>query len=143
MSSPIKKTVDSWLNEIDYSVDPNYVPSEFALEFINFIKMVNGGVGEENKSPVIHYKMLDSIAGKKVNTAILCFRGAAKSSIFAEYLFLFIAVYGMLPGFGKINYSLYVSDSIDNGVKKMRNRIERRIINSQFLTDMEKSLFLA
>jgi hypothetical protein len=37
----IKKTVDEWLNEISYDGDPGYVPSEFALEFVSFIKLVN------------------------------------------------------------------------------------------------------
>ena len=90
----IKKTVDEWLNDIDYDDDPTYVPSEFALEFVSFIKLVNGEKGEENKTPIIHYKMLDKIAGKKENTANMCARGLAKTTIFAEYLFLYIAVYG-------------------------------------------------
>ena len=128
-----KKTVDEWLNDIDYADDPNYVPSEFALEFVSFIKLVNGEKGEENQTPVIHYKMLDKIAGKNQNTANMCARGLAKTTIFAEYLFLYIAVYGAIPGFGSVNYALYLSDSIDNGVKKMRLRIERRCENSEFL----------
>jgi len=130
---PVKKTVDDWLNQVSYIEDPNYVPSAFALEFINFIKLVNGERGEENKSPVVHYNMLDNITGKKENTANMCSRGLAKTSIFAEYLFLYIAVYGEIPGFGSIDYSLYVSDSIENGVKKMRLRLERRCEHSAFL----------
>ena len=43
--SLVKKTVDQWLNDIDYDDDPNYAPSEFALEFISFIKLVNGEIG--------------------------------------------------------------------------------------------------
>lgn len=129
----IKKTVDEWLNDISYEDDPNYVPSEFALEFVSFIKLVNGEKGEENKTPVIHYQMLDNIMGKKENTANMCSRGLAKTTIFAEYLFLYIAVYGSIPGFGSVAYALYVSDSIENGVKKMRLRLERRCENSPFL----------
>lgn len=129
----IKKTVDEWLNEISYEDDPTYVPSEFALEFVSFIKLVNGERGEENKTPVIHYQMLDNIMGKKENTANMCSRGLAKTTIFAEYLFLYIAVYGAIPGFGEVDYALYVSDSIENGVKKMRLRMERRCENSPFL----------
>ena len=44
-----KKTVDEWLNDCEYTDDPTYVPSEFALEFVSFIKLVNGEKGEENK----------------------------------------------------------------------------------------------
>ena len=131
--SPVKKTVDEWLNDIKYDGDEGYVPSEFALEFVSFIKLVNGERGEENKTPVIHYRMLDNIAGQKQNTANMCSRGLAKTTIMAEYLFLYIAVYGAIPGFGKVDYSLYVSDSIENGVKKMRLRLERRCQHSEFL----------
>ena len=56
----IAKTVEEYLNEMAYGVDPSYVPSEFSLEFINFIKLVNGEDGEENTSPVIHYHMLET-----------------------------------------------------------------------------------
>lgn len=75
----VKKTVDEWLNEIDYNDDLNYVPSTFSLEFVSFIKLVNGVQGEEHKTPVVHYKMIDKIAGKVQNTANMCSRGLAKS----------------------------------------------------------------
>ena len=129
----IKKSVDDWLNGVDYNDDPNYIPSQFAVEFVTFIKLVNGDKGEEHKTPVVHYKMIDKLIGKHRNIANMCSRGLAKSSIFAEYLFLYLAVYGSIPGFGDVDYALYVSDSIDNGVKKMRLRIERRCERSEFL----------
>jgi len=135
MSKPLKQTVDEWLNRIDYSIDPTYVPSEFALEFVNFIKMVNGGEGEEHKTPVTHYKMLDQLSGSKQNIANLCSRGFAKTSLFAEYLFLYISVYGEIPGFGNIQLALYVSDSIENGVKNMRKNLEFRWEESEFLQE--------
>lgn len=37
-----KKTVDEYLNEVNYHPDPNYHPTTFALDFVNFIKLVNG-----------------------------------------------------------------------------------------------------
>jgi len=127
------KTVDDYLNEIDYSTDPGYVPSEFALEFVSFLKLVNGDEGEENLTPVMHYKMLDKVAGKAQHTVNMMFRGSAKTSIFAEYMFLYIATYGGIPGFGDINLAMYVSDSIENGVKNMRKNLEFRWENSEFL----------
>lgn len=129
----IKKTVDQYLNSVSYTGLENYLPSDFALEFINFIKLVNGSTGEENKTPVIHMRMLDQIAGKKKNIANMLFRGAAKTTIMGEYLFLYLAVYGSLPGFGEVNLALYVSDSIENGVKNMRKNLEYRWENSEFL----------
>ena len=130
---PIKKTVDEWLDGVDYSDDANYVPSVFALKFINFIKLVNGGEGEENKSPILHFKMLDQVSGKKQDVLNMCFRGAAKTTLLGEYLFLYLAVYGELPDFGKIPLAIYVSDSIENGVKNMRKNLEYRWENSEFL----------
>ena len=129
-----KKTVDDWLNEIDYSEDPNYVPSEFALEFVNFIKLLHGSDNPtEHKTPTVHYKMLDNLTGKKEKIANMCSRGLSKTTVFGEYLFLYIAVYGDIPGFGEVDYALYVSDSIENGVKKMRLRLQRHCENSAFL----------
>lgn len=129
----VEKTVDAWLNATDYSVDPGYVPSDFAIEFVTFIKMVNGHEGEENKTPVLHFNMLDQIDTGENRIANMVFRGAAKTTVLGEYLFLYIAVYGGLPSFGRIELALYVSDSIDNGVKNMRKNLEFRYENSPFL----------
>lgn len=127
------KSVVEYLNTVDYSEDPYYVPSEFALTFLAFIKLVNGGRGEENKTPVIHLKMLDQLIAGDLDVLNMVFRGAAKTTLFGEYLFLYIAVYGELPILGKVNLAIYVSDSIDNGVKNMRKNIEFRRENSEFL----------
>lgn len=127
------KTVEEWLDAVDYAIDPNYVPSEFALEFVTFIKLVNGAQGESHKTPVLHYKMLDQAAGPTPRVANMVHRGAAKTTVLGEYLFLYIAVYGELPGFGKVPFAIYVSDSIDNGVKNMRKNLEFRRENSEFL----------
>ena len=125
--------VEDFLNNLDYSVDPNYVPSDFALEFVTFIKLVNGAQGEENKTPVVHYKMLDTITNGGRRTINLCHRGIAKTTVMGEYLFLYIATYGEIPGFGRVDLALYVSDSIENGVKNMRKNLEFRWENSDFL----------
>lgn len=129
----IAKAVEDYVNEISYEDDPDYLPEDFSLEFVNFIKLVNGEEGEENKTPVVHYKMLDLIAGKRQNIANLCSRGLAKTTLLGEYLFLYIAVHGKIPGFGKVDLALYVSDSIENGVKNMRKNLEFRWENSEFL----------
>jgi predicted phage terminase large subunit-like protein len=128
-----KKTVVEWLNSVDYSDDFLYVPSDFALEFINFIKLVNGETGEEHTTPVAHLRMLDNVHGPDAKIINMCFRGMAKTTLMGEYLFLYLAVYGALPEFGKINLALYVSDSIENGVKNMRKNLEFRWENSSFL----------
>jgi len=126
-------TVDQWLDDVDYNPDPTYIPSIFALEFVNFIKLVNGSEGEENKTPVLHYKMLDAIAGPDMSIINMLYRGSAKTTLMGEYLFLYLGVYGEIPGFGKVDIAIYVSDSIENGVKNMRKNLEYRWENSEFL----------
>ena len=71
------KTVDEYLNNVSYEIDTSYVPSAFALKFVNFIKLVNGSQGESNKTPVLHYKMLDTLL-LDGDVANLVHRGAAK-----------------------------------------------------------------
>lgn len=127
------KRVEDFLNETDYKVDSSYVPSNFALHFVSFIKLVNGTQGEENKTPVVHYRMLDTITEGGTNIINLCHRGVAKTTLMGEYLFLYIACFGELADFGQVDLALYVSDSIENGVKNMRKNLEFRYENSDFL----------
>lgn len=126
-------SVEDYLDNIDYSIPDDYVPSDFALEFVNFIKLVNGGKGEENKTPLVHYYMLDTLTHGGTRVINLCHRGLGKTAVLAEYLFLFLALYGELPTLGKVNLAIYVSDSIENGIKNMRKNLEFRWENSDFL----------
>jgi len=126
-----KRTVEQWLNTTDYEFK-GYMPSDEALMFVNFIKEVNDG-SEENETPLVHLVMMDGVFNGKRRCAILCHRGIGKTSLFAEYLILFIAAFGYFPGFGKMNLMLYVTDSIENGVKNLRRNVEFRYANSDFL----------
>jgi predicted phage terminase large subunit-like protein len=130
---PLTKSVEAYLNTITYANDPAYVPTDFALKFVSFIKLVNGVEGEEHKSPVMHYHMLDQIELGGSIIANMCARGTAKTTLLGEYLFLYIACFGELPDLGEVNLALYVSDSIENGVKNMRKNLEFRWQNSEFL----------
>ena len=131
----LKQDLDTWLDNVDYAElnTADYLPSEFALTFMNFIKLVNGNQGESHKTPAVHLKMLDKVVGNSSYIANLCFRGAAKTTLFMEYFTLFVAVFHHLPGFGAVEGMIYVSDSMDNGVKSARKNIEFRYNNSEFL----------
>ena len=125
--------LEELINEVDYKyLNEEYVPGIAALTFINFIKLVNGSGGEENKSPVIHMDMIDAV-NEFNEDLFVSFRGSAKTSVVHEYMFLFIAVYGEFFDFGKVNVAMYISDTIDNGVKSMRKNLEFRYNNSDFL----------
>lgn len=133
----VQKTVDDWLDEVNYESlnSGHYLPGTFALKFMNFIKMVNGEEGEQNLTPVVHLAMLDLIAGTDTRIANLCARGMAKTTLMYEYLVLYIAVFGEIDGFGEVEGMIYVSDSMDNGVKSARQNIEYRWLNSDFLQE--------
>lgn len=138
LGTTAKRTVDEWLDLVDYGSlnSGHYLPGTFALKFMNFIKLVNGEEGEQNKTPVVHLAMLDQIAGKKERIANLCARGMAKTTLMFEYLWFYVAVFGEIDGFGRIDGMIYVSDSMDNGVKSARQNIEFRYWNSEFLQKM-------
>jgi predicted phage terminase large subunit-like protein len=133
----VTKELDEWLDEVNYSElnSSDYKPTDFALTFMNFIKLVNGAEGESHKTPPVHLKMLDKVISHKGYIANLCFRGAAKTTLFGEYLFPFIGVFGFLPGFGDVPGAIYISDSMENGVKSLRKNIEFRYNNSEFLQE--------
>lgn len=128
--------VDDYLNMVDFeslNAPGGYTPSAFSIKFLNFIKLVNGEQGESHKSPVMHMAMLDKISNRTRKIANLCARGTAKTTLFMEYMVLYLAMFGVLPNFGIVTGILYVSDSMDNGVKSARNSIEFRYNNSEFL----------
>ena len=137
MTLEIYQTVDEYLDSVDYSFynTGSYVPSLFSLNFINFIKLVNGATGESHPSPPVHMAMLDKLAGPKERLANLCSRGLAKTTLFGEYLIPYIGVFEGIEGFGRIDGMIYVSDSMENGVKSMRKNIEYRYHQSDFLQE--------
>jgi len=131
--SATAKSVDQYLNEVRYSEDPDYKPSVFALKFIDFIQMVTDGKGESSPTPTFHLKMLDKVATSAPRVANLAARGTSKTSLLAEYLLFYIAIYGRLDGFGAVDVSMYVSDTMENGVKNLQKNMESRYDNSEFL----------
>lgn len=125
--------LEKLVNSVDYvKFGEGYVPSKFALKFISFIKLVNGEMGEENKSPLFHYDILDTIHKHK-NVLIVSFRGSAKTTLTGEYMVLYLATFGVLEGFGDVNVIMYVGDTMENGCKNLRANIEHRYRNSEFL----------
>jgi phage terminase large subunit-like protein len=131
-------TVSELLSRVDYSYDPNYVPSKFAIKFVNFIKMMTDGKGESSPTPTMHYKMLDTLAFpsndfKHQRIANLASRGSSKTSIFSEILFFYIAVFGEIDEFGAVDAIIYVSDTVENGVRSLKKNMESRYETSDFL----------
>ena len=154
---PERLTVDWLLDNVDLTFEW-YTPSELAMEFMNFIRLVLGEE-PENTNPYAHYFLIDTIFGqesvrpyfesKGINydevrgyTAVLCCREFSKSTLIGSFLPLFIAWKGTLPGYGKVNYGLYVGDSMRNNVRTTMQTIEQVYYESPWIqTQFETAKF--
>lgn len=127
------KSIEDLLKEVDYSNLAIYLPQPFSLQFINFIKLVSAGTPEENLTPVIHLMMLDKLPGQSRRILNLCFRGSGKTTIFSEYLVLWLGCFGSIPDFGDVPAAIFIGNSMDKGVAQLRKNIELKYQNSPFL----------
>ena len=154
---PDKITVDWLLDNVDLTFQ-GYTPSVVAIEFFNFVRLTLGEE-PENENSLAHYFLVDVIFMQdtvrdylvargidydkiKGRTAVLCCREFAKSTIIGSFVPLYMAWKGELPGFGKVNYGLYVGDSMRNNVKTTMNTIEQVYLESEWLqTQFESARF--
>jgi len=149
-------TVDKMLDYADVEL-AWYVPSKSAIKFMVFIRQCLGEE-PENSNPKAHYFFIDCVFQQvsvepyfiirnidyeelKDRIAILATREFSKSTLMA-YLFLFMATEGEIPGFGKINYGIYIGDSMDNNVKTTMETIRKVYQESTFLSTKFESTVL-
>ncbi len=129
--------LNEYLEKVDYRWE-KYKPSVEALMFANFINMVNADRGgEENRTPLAHLHLLDTIFSKTKRHVVCAHRGFAKTTLLMEYLFLFLAVMGgRFPKFNKsVNVLMFVVNAMEKGGSDIRRNIEHRYKNSSFLQD--------
>lgn len=137
----VTKTVTDYLNEVDYAELDKYVPSEFAIQYINFIKIIGANL-ELNVSPAVHYKMVDGLISKKKMLANLCHRGLGKSFVMSVSLVLYLAIFQRLPNFGSLNTMIFIGDTMENGAKNLRKGVESLYDSSAFLQQYLQKLSL-
>lgn len=112
----------------------SYTPSKESLQFIAFIRAA--GI-EENANAEIHYRLADKYFSKDKQVLIESFRGSAKSTLM-EWLVLYTAVMGELPGFGDVGFIAFIGDSAENGVKNFFRNLVSKIDRSDLLRQMLK-----
>lgn len=151
-----KTTVEKMLDYADVELDW-YVPSEEAIKFMLFIRLCLGEE-PENSNPKAHYFFIDCVFQQhnvepyfiirnvdyeelRDRIAILSTREFAKSVLIA-YLFLYMALEGNIPGFGKVNYGIYIGDSMDNNVKTTMKTLKKVYLESKYLSDKFESTTL-
>jgi len=143
-----KVTVELLLDFVDLKLDW-YIPSIESLNFMNFIRLC---VGEEpqNLNSKAHYFFIDCMFHSEEvkpyfmcrnidydalegNTLILSSREFSKSTLIV-YLILYMASDGRMPGFGKVNFGMYVSDKMEKGnVVTTMNTVEALCKQSAYL----------
>jgi predicted phage terminase large subunit-like protein len=89
--------------------DKEFLPS---LETRKFFIWFNLYFKEDNKSAEAHYQMIEHINGKSKYKGIECSRGLAKSTLIGIYQLIYWAFIGKKPGLGKIDYVLYIMDTV-------------------------------
>ena len=109
-----------------------YIPSDQALSFIAFIRAC---ATEDNANAEIHYRLADKYFSDSKQIVIESFRGSAKSTLM-EWLVLYTAVMGELPGFGEVGFIAFVGDSAENGVKSFFRNLAAKIDRSELLRQM-------
>lgn len=109
-----------------------YKPSEESLKFIAFIRAC---ATEDNANAEIHYRLADKYFSDSKQIVIESFRGSAKSTLM-EWLVLYTAVMGELPGFGEVGFIAFVGDSAENGVKSFFRNLAAKIDRSDLLRQM-------
>ncbi|MHB8098069.1 MAG: phage terminase large subunit family protein [Sulfuricurvum sp.] len=109
-----------------------YVPSDESLKFISFVRAASV---EDNANATIHYKLADKYFSDDKQVLIEAFRGSAKSTMM-EWLVIYVAALGMLPGFGTVEFIAFIGDSAENGVKNFFRNVVGKIDRSEFLKQL-------
>jgi hypothetical protein len=142
-----KITVERMLDYVDLKLEW-YTPSVDAFDFMNFIRLCIGDE-PENLNSIAHYFFVDCLFGSesvkpyfqvrgidfdeiKNNVLILSTREFGKS-IIVTYFILYMAAKGKKPGFGKVNFGVYVSDKMEGNVKTTMRTIEALYKGSEYL----------
>lgn len=89
--------------------DEEYIPQE---ETIKFFVWMNTYFDEENRSAESHFQLIDHVNTKHQFKGIECSRGLAKSTLIGIYKLLYWAYLGRKPGFGTVDYALYIMDTV-------------------------------
>ena len=89
--------------------DEDYTPT---IETVKFFIWMNSYFNEENKSAESHYQLMDHVFAKYQFKGFECSRGLAKSTLIGIYTLLYLAYLGRKPGFGQVDYVLYIMDTV-------------------------------
>jgi len=86
-----------------------YKPTKQAIEYFSWFKMF---FEEENKTPPVHFQLIDHINSKNKRKGVECFRGFGKSTLM-RYNILYWIFKGNKPNFGDFDYILLIQETVE------------------------------
>jgi len=89
--------------------DQPYYPRKETIEFFIWL---NTYFDEENRSAEAHFQLVDHLFSKYQFKGFECSRGLAKSTLIGIYHLLYLAFKGGKPNFGRVDYVLYIMDTV-------------------------------
>lgn len=116
MSSQSNKKKQNFIRP-DYTKP--YLPQETSRMFFSWINL--HVAKEQHKTPRMHYQMVDELIGtSEQNVQAMVHRGGAKSTVFTNYVPIFVAVTGSLPFFGKVHNLVIFSATIEQAIEQLK-----------------------
>jgi len=111
--------------ETNVTTIPYDSPYEIGNESKAFFSWLNTLIPEQdNKTPKIHYAIIDQVTTRNTRQQVIVHRGGAKSTLVCEYLPLYIASLGKYPNFGKVENLIIFSATIDQAQEHLANIVD-------------------
>ena len=115
--------MSSLLSRNDNFIKPDYrvpyMPQQTSVEFFSWVNVHIDK--EQHKTPRMHYQMVDELIGDdSQNVQAMVHRGGAKSTVFTNYVPIYVAVLGKLPFFGKVTNLVIFSATIDQAIEQLK-----------------------
>ena len=117
MSSLLHNTRVQHFTRPDYEI--GYMPMAMSIKFFSWVNLNISK--EEHKTPRMHYQMVDELLGcEDINVQAMVHRGGAKSTVFTNYLPIYVAVTGKLDNFGIVHNLVIFSATIEQAIEQLK-----------------------
>lgn len=100
----------------DYRIP--YLPKDMSARFFSWVNLHI--TRESNKTPRMHYQMIDELLTEDQNVQAMVHRGGAKSTVLTNYLPIYVACHGELPNFGVVHNLIIFSATIEQAIDQLK-----------------------
>jgi hypothetical protein len=124
---------DKEKNITRYDYSKPYSPTKHSIEFFNFVNLIFGE--QPNKTPKVHYMLIDHVTSNNQLEQVLAHRGLGKSELISNFMPLYVAYKGSFPGFGNVQNLVLFSDTISQAQEHLAN-MRMNYENSEYLQEV-------